>query len=75
MEFVVIKYATGRTVRVDGKDCGVTNDTLRVQKGHHIFDLGEPQDYQPPFVDALVQNTTPIGPLILNVFHPVAGDV
>ena len=75
MEFVVITYRTGRKVRVDGKDCGFTNDTLRVEKGHHTFDLGEPRDYQPASVNALVQDTTAVGPLIINSFRPLEGDV
>jgi hypothetical protein len=75
MEYVVVNYPTARRVRIDGKDAGFTNDTLKVEKGHHIFDLGEPPDYQPASVPKLVQNTTEVGPLILDDFHPSRGGV
>ena len=75
MEFVVISYPTARKVRIDGQDAGFTNDTLMVEKGHHIFDLGLPPDYQPAWVQRIVQSTTSIGPLIINDFHPSPGDV
>jgi hypothetical protein len=70
MEYVVVTYLTSRKVRIDGQDAGFTNYTLMVEKGHHIFDLGEPQDYQPAYVAKTVQNTTSIGPLIIKDFHP-----
>jgi len=75
MEHVVVTYPTTRKVRIDGQDAGFTNDTLMVEKGNHIFDLGEPQDYQPPSVERSVQNTTSVGPLIIADFHPSAGVV
>ena len=75
MEYVVISYPTARKVRIDGQDAGFTNDTLMVEKGHHIFDLGAPPDYQPASVQRIVQSTTSIGPLIINDFHPSEGDV
>lgn len=75
MEFVFINYVTGRLVRVDGKEFGITNSTLMLEKGHHIFDLGEPPDYRPAAVQTVVQNTTIISPLIINDFQPSLGDV
>jgi hypothetical protein len=70
MEYVFINYATGRKVRVDGQEWGITNSTLMVQKGHHIFDLGEPPDYQPASVQTVVENTNIVSPLIINNFQP-----
>ena len=75
MEYVYVNYVTGRLVRVDGKDCGITNSTLMVEKGHHVFDLGAPPNYQPPSVQRVVQNTTIISPLIINDFQPSLGGV
>ena len=75
MEYVCVNYVKGRLVRVDGKDVGITNSTLRVETGHHIFDLGEPQNYLPASVEKLVQNTTIISPLIINDFQSSQGDV
>jgi hypothetical protein len=73
MEHVVIIYPIPRKVRIDGQDAGFTNDTLMVERGHHIFDLGDPQDYQPPSVERVVQSTTSIGPLVINDFQPSTG--
>jgi len=47
MEYVVVSYPTTRKVRIDGQDAGFTNDTLMVETGNHLFDLGDPRDYQP----------------------------
>lgn len=75
MEYVVVSYTAERTVRIDGQEAGFTNDTLMVQKGHHVFDLGEPQDYQPASVEKVVQDTTSVGPMIITDFHPSGGTV
>jgi hypothetical protein len=71
MEYVVVAYPTKRTVRIDGEDAGFTNETLRVERGHHLFDLGLPLDYRQFSVEKTVQNTTIIDPLVIDEFHPV----
>jgi hypothetical protein len=71
MEYVVISYPIVRKVRIDGQYAGFTNDTLMVEAGHHLFDLGDPGDYQPGAVAKIVQSTTSIGPLIINDFRPL----
>ncbi len=75
MEYVVVSYSTNRNVRIDGQVAGKTNDTLMVEKGHHIFDLNDPQDYQPPSVEKNVQDTTTVTPLIINDFESSGGHV
>ena len=75
MEYVVIKWAASRKVRIDGQDAGFTNDTLRVEKGHHIFDLGDPRDYLPASIALLVEKTTSVGPLIIGGFQSWRGVV
>jgi hypothetical protein len=70
MEYVVVRYPDVRNVRIDGQVAGRTRDTLMVDKGHHIFDLGAPRDYQPPSVEKDIQNTTSVSPLIIDDFHP-----
>ena len=75
MEYVVVNYPKARKVRVDGQDAGFTNETLRVEKGHHIFDLGDPRDYLPRSVVRNVQGTTTVGPLVIPDFHPSIGVV
>jgi hypothetical protein len=73
MEYVVVSYLTERDVRIDRQVAGKTNDTLMVERGHHLFDLGDPQDYQPLSVERNVQNTTLVSPLLINDFHPSRG--
>lgn len=75
MEYVVVSYPTDRDVRIDGRLAGRVNNTLMVERGHHIFDLGNPQDYQPPSVEKNVQDTTTVTPLIIDDFKPLRGDV
>ena len=73
MEYVVVRYRQVRDVRIDGQAAGKTNDTLMVETGHHVFDLGEPLDYAPPSVEKNVQDTTAVGPLIIGDFRPKGG--
>lgn len=75
MEYVVVSYAYDRKVRIDGQGAGVTNDTLMVEKGHHTFDLGDPQDYQPSTIEKVVQGTTSVDPMIIKDFCPSGGTV
>jgi hypothetical protein len=69
-QYVSVIFPIARKVRIDGKEAGMTNDTLMVDGGRHVFDLGEPRDYEPASVEKDVHNTTPIAPLIINDFHP-----
>ncbi len=72
-EYVVVKYIVDRKVRIDGEEAGFTNDTLMVDQGHHTFDLGVPSDYRPTSVEKIVVNTTSVGPMIIDDFHPLRG--
>lgn len=74
MEFVVVSYPAARDVRIDGQIAGKTYDTLRVERGHHTFDLGDPQDYQPASIEKCVRNTTSIKPMRIKDFRPSGGD-
>jgi hypothetical protein len=71
MEFVIVTFPTTRNVRVDGSREGQTGQIIGVQRGRHIFDLGNPRDYLPPSVEVPVFNTTPGMPLAI-AFHPTA---
>ena len=73
MEYVVVSYPDDRDVVVDGQVAGKTNNTLMIEAGHHVFELGEPQDYEPLSVERAVENTTSLSPLIVRDFHP-SGD-
>jgi hypothetical protein len=74
MEYVVVSYSRARDVRIDGQIAGKTNDTLRMERGHHTFDLGDPQDYQPISVEKSVRDTTSIKPMCIKDFRPSGGD-
>jgi len=64
-QYVIVSYPGDRTVYVDGTPCGSTNQVMIVQRGSHRFDLGDPRDYAPPFIDAFVVGTTQDNPMRL----------
>jgi hypothetical protein len=70
-EFVLVTFPSLRPVRVDGVRLGHTGQILRLETGHHIFDLGKPVDYMPPNVQTPVANTTETTPMVIG-FHPAA---
>ena len=74
MEFVVVSYPVDRDVLIDHQIAGRTGDTLMVEAGHHVFDLGEPHDYSPDSVTRTVRNTTALSPLVIEAFHPEESD-
>ena len=64
MEHVIVRYPGGaRSVHVDGVQDGMTNKRLRVSRGTHRFDLGEPRDYTPTFRRPMVKDTSPVKPM------------
>lgn len=69
MEYVLVTHPEDRTVYVDGEDNGLSNTIIRVDSGTHRFDLGELQNYEPPFIEIEVSNTSALEPLTL-VFSP-----
>jgi hypothetical protein len=71
MEFVLVTFPALRAVRMDGAQQGQTGQIIGVQRGTHRFDLGSPQDYAPPRVQAVVANTTQMQPLVIP-FQPAA---
>jgi hypothetical protein len=71
MEFVLVTFPTLRAVRMDGAQQGQTGQIIGVQRGTHLFDLGSPQDYAPPRVQAVVASTTQMQPLVIP-FQPAA---
>jgi len=71
MEFVLVTFPRIRPVRVDGGRVGQTGQVLRLQRGNHIFDLGNPRDYTPPNVQTPVVNTSPTAPMVI-AFGPAA---
>ena len=65
MHYVKVQYREERDVYIDGQCAGETNQTLMVEEGHHRFDLGEPVDYSPEFLDVEVDNPSSIRPQIV----------
>lgn len=65
MEFVLVTFPTLRRVRMDGAQQGETGQVIGVQRGTHIFDLGNPSNYAPPSVQTVVANTSQMQPLVI----------
>jgi len=42
MEYIIVKYASVRTVYIDGEDNGPTGERLRVEEGTHTINPGDP---------------------------------
>jgi hypothetical protein len=63
MEYVSVTYPHQRIVNIDGQEAGLTNRTLRVNRGTHTFNLGDPRDYRPKWRRAKVTETTPERPM------------
>ena len=75
MEYVVVSYPTARDVLIDGQIAGKTNEPpLRVERGHHVFDLGEPLDYKPASIEKSVRDTTSTKPMLIKDFRPSGGN-
>ncbi len=62
-EFIRVVYVADREVFVDGESSGRTNETVRVERGTHTVNLGDPRDYDPKWRRPQVKNTSPIKPL------------
>jgi hypothetical protein len=64
MEFVIVTLrGQNRAVFVDQQNQGVTGVRLSVPEGLHVFDLGIPLNYTPPFQEVDVRDTTPTEPM------------
>ena len=63
MEFIVVRYTDKRNVFIDNMPMGRTGEKLRVQKGKHTINLGDPRDYVPAWRRPDVRGTTSIKPM------------
>lgn len=57
MEYVLVTFPTNRFVTIDGEKSGTTNQTLMVQRGHHVLSMMGIRNYTPPEQEVLVSNT------------------
>jgi len=62
MEFVIVTFPTSRSVYIDGEQNGRTNNSLRVDAGSHLFDLGSVKNYEPESQVVVVAGTTVLDP-------------
>jgi hypothetical protein len=62
MEYVFVSFKEDRIVLADGTILGQTNQTLPIITGHHSFILAGLQNYHPPKVDVVIQQTTSLSP-------------
>jgi len=65
MEFVIVTFPRIRGLKIDGAPQGQTGQLIGVQRGHHIFDLGDPKNYVPVGVSAFVLGTTQTRPMVI----------
>lgn len=63
MEFIIVRFRDARDVFVDGLHLGKTGEKLRVQKGKHTINMGDPRNYDPAWRRPDVQGTTSIKPM------------
>jgi len=71
MEFVVVTCGgQARSVFIDQQNQGITGRRLSVPEGLHVFDLGKPVDYAPPFQQVNVTHTGPQNPMSI-AFSPL----
>ena len=64
MEYITVTYSGAqRDVYIDGDLSGSTGETLRVDKGTHVINLGDPRNYTPKWRRPYVADTSPIAPL------------
>jgi len=63
MEYVVVKYPETRDVNIDDDQNGQTNDVLYIDAGTHLFDLGQPKDYEPAEQEVVVTGTDVLTPM------------
>ncbi|MCI0667878.1 MAG: hypothetical protein L0Y43_07470 [Methylococcaceae bacterium] len=66
MEYVIVNFASSRSVFVDGKQSGATNTIFRVGPGIHEFDLGMPLDYYPRQKRVTIQGTNALAPAVIH---------
>ena len=65
MQYVEVRFTKNRAVYIDGVENGTTNTILRVGAGTHAFDLGAPNDYDPPEEIRRIQGTNALEPEII----------
>ena len=70
MEYVSVTFPHQRIVNVDGQEAGLTNRTLRINRGTHTFNLGAPRDYRPKWRRVNVTGTTSVSPMEVSFEEP-----
>ena len=53
---IVTCDGVGRPVFIDNQNQGMTDTSLSVAEGLHVFDLGLPADYLPPFQEVFIED-------------------
>jgi hypothetical protein len=63
MEFVKVTFPTRRLVYIDEEENGYTNQVLRVERGTHVFELGNVDNFRPASRTVMVRDTSVLEPL------------
>jgi hypothetical protein len=53
---IVTCDGVGRAVFIDNQNQGMTDTSLSVAEGLHVFDLGLPANYLPPFQEVFIED-------------------
>jgi hypothetical protein len=53
---IVTCDGVGRAVFMDNQNQGMTDTSLSVPEGLHVFDLGAPPNYLPPFQEVFIED-------------------
>lgn len=57
-EYLVVKFVEPRSVLIDGEISGQTGVVLSIDRGTHVIQLSDPQDYNPKSQKRLITGTT-----------------
>ena len=61
-EYVRVSFPKLCRVLIDGADCGLTEEVLRVDPGSHRFELAGMINYEPDFDERVIEDTNPLKP-------------
>ena len=65
VQYLVVRYDRRRRVFIDSKKSGFTNSKLRVSKGVHKVELGEPANFSPRSRRPDVKGTSVGNPMVI----------
>ena len=71
MEYLLVRFAASRGVRVNDNPFGTTNELIQLDAGTYVVTLEPPPDFSPESRRIVLQNTSPLTPMTV-AFGPRA---